>query len=147
MPYYSVKTTASHEQTVVDMILNKSGDDVVAGMAPENMRGYVLIEADSPAPIELAIEEVPHAQKILQGEASASEVLGFLEPKSDVENVSEGDLVQITDGPYQGEKASVTKIDEKKGRVTVKLQEATVPIPVEMKGSQVRRLDSEDRDT
>lgn len=147
MPYYSVKTTASHEQTVVDMIANKGGKEVHAGLAPEDMRGYVLLEADNPAAIERAIEEVPHAQKMLQGEASEQEVLSFLEPASDVENVSEGDLVQITDGPYQGQKATISKIDRNNSRVTVELQEATVPIPVEMKGNQVRRLDSEDRDT
>lgn len=147
MPYYSVKTTASHENTVVEMILNKAGEDVVAGLAPEDMRGYVLIEAKDPSPIELAIEEVPHAQKLLRGEASETEVLEFLQPKSDVENVTEGDLVQITDGPYKGEKATVQKVDRANSRVKVELQEATVPIPIEMAGNNVRRLDSEDRDT
>lgn len=145
MPYYSVKTTASHEETVVGMIVDKGGDEIYAGMAPENMTGYVLIEAESPAPIKRAIENVPHAQKILQGEASSKEVLDFLDPASDVENVSEGDLVQITGGPYKGEKAQIQKIDQNKSRVTVKLVEATVPIPVEMKGSKVRRLDSDER--
>lgn len=147
MPYYSVKTTASHERTVVDMILTKSGDDVVAGLAPENMRGYVLVESTNPAAIERAIEEVPHAQKMLQGEASETEVLEFLQPKSDVENVAENDLVQITGGPYQGQKATVQKVDRPNSRVTVELQDATVPIPIEMAGNNVRRLESDERDT
>lgn len=147
MPYYSVKTTASHEQTVVDMILNKANDEVVAGLAPENMRGYVLLESTNPSEIERVIEEVPHAQKLLRGEASEKEVLDFLSPTSDVENVAEGDLVEMTDGPYQGEKATVQKIDRNNSRVTVELQEATVPIPIEMAGNNVRRLDSEERDT
>lgn len=147
MSYYSVKTTASHEQSVVEMVVEKGGDGVVAGMAPENMRGYVLFEADDPNTIERVLSEVPHAQKILSGEASATEVLGFLEPASDVENISVNDLVEIRDGPYHGQMATVTKVHDGKGRVTVTLKEATVQIPVEMKGSQVKRLDSEDRDT
>lgn len=147
MAYYSVKTTASHESTVVDMISNKGVEEIHAGLSPENMRGYVLIEADNPEVIERIIEEVPHAQKILEGEASETEVLDFLEPASDVENIAEGDLVEITDGPYHGEKAQVTQLNESDGRVTVQIKDATVPIPIEMKGNQVRRLESEERDT
>ncbi|MFB6138155.1 MAG: KOW motif-containing protein, partial [Halobacteriaceae archaeon] len=48
-------------------------------------------------------------------------------------------------GPFKGEKAQVQRIDEGKDQVTVELYEATVPIPVTVRGDQIRVLDSEER--
>jgi len=45
----------------------------------------------------------------------------------------------------KGEKAQVQRIDEGKDQVTVELYEATVPIPVTVRGDQIRVLDSEER--
>ena len=48
-------------------------------------------------------------------------------------------------GPFKGERAQVQRIDEAKDQVTVELYEATVPIPVTVRGDQIRVLDSGDR--
>ncbi len=142
---YAVKTTASQERTVADMIVDKETEGIYAALAPEDMTSYVLVEADSPSPIELVIEDIPHARTIVPGESDISEVEHFLEPKSDVENVTEGDVVELTDGPFKGEKAQVQRIDEGNEQVTVELHEATVPIPVTIRGDQLRVLDSDER--
>lgn len=151
MPLFAVQTKKSSEETVVEMILNQEFDDIYAAIAPENMVSYVIVEADTGPVVELAIEEIPNARKVVkQGdmfkETRMSEVEQFLEPSSDVEGVSEGDFVEITAGPYQGEKAEITEVDGGNENVTVKLYEATVPIPVTIRGDQVRVLDSEERD-
>lgn len=146
MPYYSVKTTASYEVAVAEMIVDKA-ENVYAGLVAKGMRGYIVLEAENPNVIERVLSEVPNAIKLLEGEVTETEVMDFLEPPSDTENIAEGDLVEVTEGPYSGEKAQVSKVHEAKGRVTIKLVEATVPIPVEQKASQVRRLESEERDT
>jgi len=56
-----------------------------------------------------------------------------------------GDIVELIAGPFKGEKAQVNRIDEGKDQVTVELYEATVPIPVTVRGDQIRVLDSEER--
>lgn len=147
MPLYSVKTTKSEEKTVADMITERGVEGIHAALAPENMSSYIIVEAENSGLIERALEEIPHAQKVLQGQVSMAEVESFFSPSSDVENVTQGDLVEIIDGPYSGEKARVENIDSSQEKVTVKLVDATVPIPVEMPGNQVKRLDSEERDT
>lgn len=147
MAFYGVKTTASQEETVVDLITEKGGDHIHAAMSPKDIRAYIIVEADTPSAIDQVIDDIPHANSMLTGTISEHEVMDFLEPPSDVENIAEGDLVDVIDGPYSGEKAKIKQLNEAQGRVTIELIDATVPIPVEMKGSQVRRLDSEERET
>lgn len=143
---YAVQTTASYEEVSAKMIMERNVDGIKAALAPEEMTSYVIVEADDRGDVQRAIEEVPNTRKVIDGEISLTEVKGFLEPKSDVKGITEDAVVRLTDGPFQGEKARVTKIDDKNERVKVELYEATVPIPVEVRGDQLRVLDKEEWD-
>ncbi len=146
MGLYAVQTTARQEETVAEMITNRGLDDIYAAIAPDQMVSYVIVEAESKNSVDLAIEEVPHARKVLPSQTSMAEVEQFLEPASDVQGVTEGAVVELTGGPFQGEKARVSDVDEANERVTVELHEATVPIPVEVRGDQIRVLDKDEWD-
>ncbi len=145
MPIYAVKTTASQERTVADMIMNREEEDIHAALAPDSLTSYVMVEAVSVAPIERVLTEIPHARTVVPGESDIGEVEHFLSPKPDVEGIAEGDIVELIAGPFKGEKAQVQRIDEGKDQVTVELYEATVPIPVTVRGDQIRVLDSDER--
>ena len=145
MPIYAVKTTASQERTVADMIMNREMEDIHAALAPDSLTSYVMVEAESSGIIERTLEEIPHARGIIPGESDISEVEHFLSPTPDVEGIAESDIVELIAGPFKGEKAQVQRIDEGKDQVTVELYEATVPIPVTVRGDQIRMLDSEER--
>ncbi len=145
MSIYAVKTTASQEQTVADMIINREEPEIHAALAPDSLTSYVMVESDGDAVIERVLEDIPHARSIVPGESDISEVEHFLSPKPDVEGIAEGDIVELIAGPFKGEKAQVQRIDEGKDQVTVELYEATVPIPVTVRGDQIRVLDSDER--
>ena len=145
MGMYAVKTTASQERTVADMIINREESEIHAVLAPDSLTSYVMVEADNTAVLERVLEEVPHARSIVPGESTITEVEHFLSPKPDVEGIAEGDIVELIAGPFKGEKAQVQRIDEGKDQVTVELYEATVPIPVTVRGDQIRVLDSDER--
>ena len=145
MGMYAVKTTASQERTVADMIMNREESSVHAALAPESLTSYVMVEADDYAILERVMDEIPHARNLIPGESSIAEVEHFLSPKPDVEGIAESDIVELVAGPFKGEKAQVQRIDEGKDQVTVELYEATVPIPVTVRGDQIRVLDSEER--
>ena len=145
MPIYAVKTTASQERTVADMIMNREMEDIHAALAPDSLTSYVMVEAESSGIIERTLEEIPHARGIIPGESDISEVEHFLSPTPDVEGIAESDIVELIAGPFKGEKAQVQRIDEGKDQVTVELYEATVPIPVTVRGDQIRVLDSDER--
>ncbi len=146
MALFAIKTTASHEQTVAEMVANRGLEGIHASLAPEQMVSYVIVEADELGDVERAVEEVPHARKVLPQKTSISEVEQFLEPASDVKGITEGSVVELTGGPFQGDKAKVDKVDEANERVTVTLYENTVPIPVEVRGDQMRVLDKDEED-
>ena len=145
MGIYAVKTTASQEQTVADMIATKEEDEIHAVLSPDSLTSYVMVEADGTAALKRLFDEIPHARSIVPGESGLGEVEHFLSPTPDVEGIAEGDIVELIAGPFQGEKARVQRIDEGKDQVTVELYEATVPIPVTVRGDQIRVLDSEER--
>ena len=145
MAIFAVKTTASQEQTVASMIANREEDEIHAVLAPDALTSYVMVEADNDAVITRVLEEIPHARSMVPGKSSITEVEHFLSPKPDVEGIAEGDIVELVAGPFKGEKAQVQRIDESKDQVTVELYEATVPIPVTVRGDQIRVLDSEER--
>ncbi len=145
MGIYAVKTTASQERTVADMIATKEEDDVHAVLSPDSLTSYVMVEADGTAVLERLLEEIPHARTIVPGNSTIAEVEHFLSPTPDVEGIAESDIVELIAGPFKGEKARVKRIDEGKDQVTVELYEATVPIPVTVRGDQIRVLDSEER--
>jgi transcriptional antiterminator NusG len=142
---YAVKTTASQERTVADMIINREEPEIHAALAPDSLTSYVMVESEGNAVLERVLEDIPHARSIVPGESDISEVEHFLSPKPDVEGIAEGDIVELIAGPFKGEKAQVQRIDEGKDQVTVELYEATVPIPVTVRGDQIRVLDSDER--
>jgi transcriptional antiterminator NusG len=146
MPIFAVKTTASQERTVADMLANKEEDEIHAVLAPDSLTSYVMVEADGDAVLNRVLDEIPHARGLVGGGTSSmAEVEHFLSPTPDVEGITEGDIVELIAGPFKGEKARVQRIDEGKDQVTVELYEATVPIPVTVRGDQIRVLDSEER--
>jgi transcriptional antiterminator NusG len=145
MGIYAVKTTASQERTVADMIINREEEKVHAALAPDSLTSYVMVEAENNAVLDRVLEDIPHARSIVPGESDISEVEHFLSPKPDVEGIAEGDIIELIAGPFKGEKAQVQRIDEGKDQVTVELYEATVPIPVTVRGDQIRVLDSDER--
>jgi transcriptional antiterminator NusG len=132
------------------MIANREEAEIHAVLAPDSLTSYVMVEADNNAVIERVLEEIPHARGLVgsggaAGQSSMAEVEHFLSPTPDVEGIAEGDIVELVSGPFKGEKARVQRIDEGKDQVTVELYEATVPIPVTVRGDQIRVLDSDER--
>jgi transcriptional antiterminator NusG len=141
---YALKTTINQEKTVVQMLSHKAqknkGSGIVAILSPAELRGYVLVEAEDRENLEKIIKGVPHARGLVGGETALTEVEHFLTPKPSVAGIAEGDIVELINGPFKGEKARVQRIDEGKEEITVELFEAMVPIPVTVRGDHVRVL-------
>ena len=145
---FAVKTTANQERSVANMIAmvtRKEQLDIRSVLVPEELKGYVLVESPMLEIVEQAITNIPHAKAVVRGASSIAEVQHFLAPKPTVTGISEGDIVELTAGPFKGEKARVKRIDEAKEEITVELSEAMVPIPVTVRGDIVRVLSKEER--
>lgn len=140
---YALKTTINQEKAVGDTISYKAKKHkvgVVAVLSPPELRGYVLIEAFDRDALEKLVKGVPHARGLVAGETALTEVEHFLTPKPAVAGIAEGDIVELVAGPFKGERARVQRIDAAKEEITVELFEAMVPIPVTVRGDNVRVL-------
>ena len=145
--YYIVKTTSKHERTVADNIKeaieNEMTDVVVtAVVVPEDIKGYVFVESpEEHARIEELIETIAHATVVVKGETSMEEIKHFLVPKPAVAGIDEGTIVELIAGPFKGEKAVVKRVDHTKEEITVELYDSIVPIPITVRGDNVRVID------
>ncbi len=144
---FAIKTTSKQERTVADNIrtvIDSGATDVkvTAIIVPDELKGYVLVETpESLARIEQLAEKVAHARTVVRGETTFEEVAHFLVPKPVVSGISEGTIVELIAGPFKGEKAVVKRIDAGKEEITVELYESVLPIPITVRGDNVRVVD------
>ncbi len=137
---YAVKTIIGREKIVLEAIMNKAKTqelDIKAGVHPEELKGYVLVEGDL-ADIEKAIQTIPHARGIIRKPVSLDEVRRFLEVKEMKVELNIGDIVEVIGGPFKGEKGKVTRFDQAKEEVTIELLDVAVPIPVTVNAKLVK---------
>ena len=142
---FAIKTTSKQERTVADNILKaietKATDvKVTAIIVPNELQGYVLVETpEKMNRIEQLVEtDRPCPRSVIKGETSLAEVGHFLIPKPVVSGIEEGTIVELIAGPFKGEKAVVKRVDSAKEEITVELYESVVPIPITVRGDNVR---------
>jgi transcriptional antiterminator NusG len=144
---FAVKTSIGHEKMVANWLaqrVRKRKASVYAILSPPKLRGYLLLEGiKNKEALQDLIKGVQHARSVVDGATSLEEIEHFLTPKPLVSGIEEGDVVEIIAGPFKGEKAKVTQIDESKEEITVELFEAMVSIPVTIRGDHVRILEKE----
>ena len=142
---YAIRTTVGKENTVLEFILSriKKGNIGIASiLIPSGLKGYLIMESQTRDDVLKAIQGITHIGGVLKGEMTLEEVAPYLEAKQ-VREIPERALVEITNGPFKGEKAKVTRVNKVKEEVTVELIEATVSIPVTVKLDAVRVLEKE----
>ena len=159
---YVVKVTANQEKVVAEMIgreaMSRRKQDVEAGkevysvLYTTGLKGYILVEADGPGTVEDLALKVPKTKGLLlkkkgdlesAGTVPIEELEKTLVPRSIVEDINKGDLIELIAGPFKGEKARVARIDAGKNEITVELIEAAVPIPVIVRGEDIKLIKKE----
>ena len=147
---FAIKTALGHEKTVAENLglkAKRKGANIVSIIAPTKLRGYVLVEGEkNDRAIEELIKGMQYVRGLVGGEVdiTLNEIEHYLAPKPIVADITEGDIVEIINGPFKGEKARVKQIDTAKEEITVELFEAMVSIPVTIKGDAVRVLEREE---
>ncbi len=141
MKFIAVKTTANQERIVANMIelaVKKHNLNVYSILAPKELKGYVILEVEGIEDAIMAIRGLQHVRGIVKKEMSFSDIQHYLTPKKAVEQIKEGYMVEVSAGPFKGEKGIVKRVDRAKNEITIELLEAVVPIPVTVKAENVR---------
>ncbi len=160
---YAIRATAGQENVVARLIYQEAasrekkssveeGEKIYAVVYTTGLKGYVLVEADNPGTVEDIARETPKTRGLLQkrggtGVIGIDELEKILKPTPIVLKVDKGDLIELIAGPFKKEKARVAKIDKDKDEITVELIEAAVPIPVIVRGDDIKIVRKEGEDT
>jgi len=146
----TIKTQVGKEQNAADLInsrANKSKLDIPSILVTPELRGYLFMESTADkARIQDMIKTIGYARNMLDGDIPIAQIEHFLVPASAVAKIAEGDVVEMVAGPFRGETAKVTHIDDTKEEITVELFESVVPIPITVRGEQVRVIKRKDED-
>jgi len=144
---YTVRTTVGREATVIKTLTNRvkaSGLGIKAIFHPAELKGYVFIEGELPE-VEKLVSGVPHVRRLMRTAVDISELKKFLETRKPEIKIDRGDVIEISGGPFKGEKGKVIRVDEAKEEVTVELLEAAVPIPITVSTDLVRIIEKQEK--
>jgi len=140
---FPVRTTVGQEQLVVDILSSKIAKEdlnIYSIAVVPGLKGYILIEADNEITLRRGITDTPHIKGsgIVKGAVNIEELSSLLESKPLMKTLTEGQNVEIISGPFKGEKAKITRVNQAKEEVTVELLEAAVKIPVTIKAENIK---------
>ena len=100
---------------------------------------YLTVDKREENTVVKLIQKVKHVKGFLKKAITIQEIEGLIKAvKQPALTIEVGDAVEMGAGPFKGERAKVTKIDEAKDEVTVELIEVAVPIPVTVKSKMVK---------
>ncbi|WP_304124375.1 transcription elongation factor Spt5 [Methanosphaera cuniculi] len=144
--FYAMRVLIGQEKNVAALLaqsIKHEDTGISAILAPESMQGYIFVESDKMLDMRHPALRVPNLRSLVEGDVEFDELKSFLNPEPAMINIIKGSIVELTSGPFKGEKAKVVRIDEAKEDVVLELIEAAVPIPVTVKGDQIRLIQKE----
>jgi transcriptional antiterminator NusG len=140
---YAVKVTNGQERGVSLMLADKARVEklpIAAILAPAELKGYIIIEAERPHMVDELIRGMRHTRERVQGTISPEEVDHYIETKPAVEGLEEGTLVEVIAGPFKGMQARIVRVDVGKEEVTIEILEAAFTLPITVHADYVREL-------
>jgi len=130
---FAVRTTGGQEKVVLRLLETKmrNGElNIQSILLVDNLKGYIVIEAEDPQMMFNAIQGLRHVKGQLRGELQYNEIENYLVKKSVVSELQVDSTVEIIGGPFKGMKATITRIDHEKEEATVILLDAPYQLPV-----------------
>lgn len=142
--YFLVKTTPGRERAVTESLAYKVIAEkarIFSVAAPDELRGYVIVEAHTSHPIDILIREVKNARSRLPGVLPEEEVTKYLGEKPTIESLSVGDIIEVKSGVFKRMRAKVVEMNTTANEITIELQEGTSPFPITLSADLVRLLE------
>ncbi|MEM2566966.1 MAG: transcription elongation factor Spt5 [Candidatus Bathyarchaeia archaeon] len=141
---FAIRTTTGQERNVAKLVaarIEMNKIPVKAILVPDTLKGYIFMEAEGPHFIEQAITGIKHVRSRVPDFVSFSEIEKYVVRKPIIEELNENDTVEVTDGPFKGMRAKITRIDRAKEEVTLELLEATFTLPITVHSDYVKLIE------
>ncbi len=147
---YTVRVTSGQEKITSEILMKKSKSDklnIYTILHVDSVKGYIFVEAPSESEVTKLIQKVRHVKGLLREPVKMEEIERLVTAEKQPSlMIARGDIVEMSSGPFKGEKAKVMKIDENKDEIVVELIEVAVPIPVTVKSRMVKLFKKADEE-
>ena len=140
---FAVRTTGGQEKIVMRLLETKmkmGQIDVQSVLLLDDLKGYVVVEAQDPPSMFNAIQGIRHIRGQLRGELQYNEIDKYLIKKSTVTELSVDITVEIIGGPFKGMKATVKRVDQEKEEAVVILLDAPYQLPVTVDANHLKKV-------
>ena len=97
-PFFAVRTTAGQEKNVALLIQTRVEAKKIpihSIVVPEDVKGFIFVETDNLYIVEQAVTGIRHVKGWVPGKVDVKEIEFFLLPKSPLEGLTIGDVVDI----------------------------------------------------
>lgn len=130
---FAVKTTGGQEKTVAQFIetrVKTRTKPVYSVLVLDALKGYVFLEASNAQIVSDTTAGFKHVKSQVPGIVQHQDIEKFLITKSIIAELSLGDTVEITAGPFKGMRARINRIEPARQEATVILMDAPYQLPV-----------------
>ena len=139
---HTIRVTSGQEKILSEILMKKARAeklDVYSIVHVDTVKGYLFVESNDENTVVKLIQKVKHVKGFLKKEVTLQEIETLVKAeKKPALTIEPGDTIEMSSGPFKGERAKVLKIDEAKDQITVELIEVAVPIPVTVKIKMVK---------
>ncbi|MBU0533052.1 transcription elongation factor Spt5 [Candidatus Micrarchaeota archaeon] len=139
---HTIRVTSGQEKIIAEILMKKAKAEqlpIYSIVHAENVKGYLFVETLDENSLVKLIQKVKHVKGFLRKSIEVSEIKNLLQAETQPAlTIETGDTVEMSSGPFKGERAKVLKIDEAKDEITVELVEVAVPIPVTVKSKMLK---------
>ena len=140
---FAVRTTGGQEKIVMRMLearLKMKTINVQSVLLLDDLKGYVVVEAQDVSSMFNAIQGLRHVRGQLRGELGYNEIEKYLVKKSVVMELEIDKTVEIVGGPFKGMKATITRVDKEKEEATVLLLDAPYQLPITVDANYLKLI-------
>ena len=140
---FAVRTTGGQEKIVMRMLearLKMKTINVQSVLLLDDLKGYVVVEAQDVSSMFNAIQGLRHVRGQLRGELGYNEIEKYLVKKSVVTELEIDKTVEIVGGPFKGMKATITRVDKEKEEATVLLLDAPYQLPITVDANYLKLI-------
>jgi len=131
--FYAVRVTVGQEANVAKVAALKvqaDGLSVKSLIIPPNLRGIIIVEAENAGIVRDLFRDIRHVKKVVFGTISKEELHRMLFQEEVEEEFKEGDVVEVTSGPFKDMKGRITRVNKEKREVVVEFLDVSFTLPV-----------------
>ncbi|MFN7991920.1 MAG: transcription elongation factor Spt5 [Candidatus Micrarchaeia archaeon] len=110
---HTIRVTSGQEKIIAEILMKKARAeklDVYSLVHVENVKGYLFVEAVDENTVVKLIQKVKHVKGFLRKPITIGEIENLVKAdKQPAMIIESGDTVEMSSGPFKGERAKVTR--------------------------------------